>query len=206
MYDTWFFQHSANSQLDNLTNIGFTMLEGGWYRADLIPGKLTLLSFNSLQMNSSSVVRDLTGEEDTELDWLEAQLVNAAPGEKFLVQMHIYETAGLWNGVGWANWKKDRHLERYLRLMNVHADKILLEVTGHDHLAGMRYSAKHDGFYLNKVLFPGLTGSSQTQPGFGTFEFDSETDTVQALKFTFIDIDSTIGLPETTPFDELPWF
>jgi len=63
--------------------------------------------------------------------------------------------------------------------MNVHAEKILLEVAGHDHIGGMRYSAKDGGFYLNKVLFPGLTaGSSVTQPGFATFEYDSYTDLV----------------------------
>ena len=78
--------------------------------------------------------------------------------------------------------------------MNVHYEKVLLEVSGHDHLGGLRYSTKSDGFYLNKVLFPGLNGR-ETQPGFATFEFDLRTDSVKALKFTFVDIDSTIGLP-----------
>jgi hypothetical protein len=73
--------------------------------------------------------------------------------------LHIYETAVLWKGKPFDYWVQNEHLERYLALMKIHADKIVLEVTGHEHLAGMRYSAKIDGFYLNKVLFPGLTGS-----------------------------------------------
>lgn len=93
--------------------------------------------------------------------------------------------------------------------MELHRDKIVLEVVGHDHLAGMRYSEvehKEGDYYLNKVLFPGLTASSKTQPGFATFVYDSETRKAEQLKFTYIDMDSTIGLPASTPFDELTWF
>ena len=82
------------------------MLQGGWYRANLIPGKLTLLSFNSLQMNSLNLQVD-TSEENAELDWLEAQLIKAVSGEKFIVPMHIYENASIWEGKAWENWKKD---------------------------------------------------------------------------------------------------
>ena len=38
----------GNKKLDNLAEIEETMIEGGWYRANLIPDKLTLLVFNSL--------------------------------------------------------------------------------------------------------------------------------------------------------------
>ena len=42
-------------------------------------------------------------------------------------------------------------------------DKIILEVTGHDHLAGLR-SAPIPGatgeYYLNKIVFPGLTSNT----------------------------------------------
>ena len=64
-------------------------------------------------------------------------------------------------------------------------------MTGHDHLAGMRTHAlasEPGQYYLNKVLFPGVTASSYTQPGFGTFMYDTETNVVDQLKFTFVDI------------------
>jgi len=42
-------------------------------------------------------------------------------------------------------------------------DKIVFEVTGHDHLSGLR-TATVDGttdeYYLNKVVFPGLTSAT----------------------------------------------
>ena len=205
MYETWFTNHTGNARLDNLEDIRNTFLQGGWYRANLIPNKLTLLSFNSLQMNSENEQNKIL-EEIAELDWLEAQLTNADFGEKFILQMHIYDTTSFWKNKAYANWIQDEHQERYFSLMKVHADKVLLEVTGHEHLAGLRYSANEAGFYLNKVLFPGFTGAGKiSQPGFATFEFDSATDTVQALKFTFVDIDGTIGLPKETTFQEFPW-
>ena len=172
MYETWFTNHSGNLRLDNLEDIRQTMLQGGWYRSNLIPGKLTFLSFNSLQMNYENEQIE-TIEENAELNWLEAQLVQAVSGENFIVQMYIYETASLWGGKAYENWMKDEYLERFLGLMKTHAEKVLLEVTGHEHLAGLRYSANDTGFYLNKVLFPGFTGAGQiAQPGFATFEFD----------------------------------
>lgn len=64
-----------------------TLAEGGWYRADLIPEHLTLLSFNSLQFNASSetITEEMALEKVKELRWLESQLENAKPTEKFLI-------------------------------------------------------------------------------------------------------------------------
>jgi predicted phosphodiesterase len=68
VYKLWFTDHPANSRLTNLVDIKTTMQEGGWYRASLVPDKLTLLSFNSLQYGD----RNKQGEDGAELDWLEA--------------------------------------------------------------------------------------------------------------------------------------
>ena len=51
LYQRWFMWHDGNQKLDNLEEIKETMLDGGWYRANLIPEKLTLLVFNSLEYN-----------------------------------------------------------------------------------------------------------------------------------------------------------
>ena len=49
MYTTWFEEHTGNFlNLSNLGEIKKTMNAGGWYRTNLIPNQLTLLSFNSL--------------------------------------------------------------------------------------------------------------------------------------------------------------
>ncbi len=51
-----------------------------------------------------------------------------------------------------------------------------------------------------------MTGASYTQPGFGTFTYDTETQQAGALKMTYVDVDGTIGLPKDTDFNDLPWF
>ena len=86
MYKSWFEGHDANQKLDNLTEIKETMHEGGWYRANLVPDKLTLLVFNSLHLNAKQ--EKGTRNEfwiTRELEWLEEQLSNANPTEKFLL-------------------------------------------------------------------------------------------------------------------------
>lgn len=58
MYEYWFADLTGNLDFfDSETgeDIMDTFYEGGWYRASLIPDKLTLLSFNSLQFNAKSV-------------------------------------------------------------------------------------------------------------------------------------------------------
>ncbi len=104
-----------------------------------------------------------------------------------------------------------------MELMEANRDKIVMEVTGHDHLAGLRTASvptalgkkkqeAESDYYLNKVIFPGMTGASYTQPGFGTFTYNTETQQAEALKMTYVDVDGTIGLPKETDFNDLPWF
>ena len=130
--------------------------------------------------------------------------------------MHIYETAGWWLKA-FPNWNEDYLQKAFMDIMEIHRDKIIMEVTGHDHLAGMRVAQvkpentvnnqdEQSPFYLNKVLFPGLTGASNTQPGFATFIYDTETEKAEQLKFTYVDVNGTIGLPQDTQFNDLPWF
>ena len=37
LYQRWFMWHDGNKKMDNLKEIQETMLDGGWYRANLIP-------------------------------------------------------------------------------------------------------------------------------------------------------------------------
>jgi len=121
--------------------------------------------------------------------------------------MHIYETASWWENA-FENWKEDENQAKFYSLMQKYHDLVLFEVTGHDHLAGLRTHALNDSQdqYLNKVLFPGLTANSSTNPGFGVFEYDSDAQIVSKLQFTYINLDDTLNMPEDTTFDALPWF
>lgn len=121
--------------------------------------------------------------------------------------MHIFETAGWWGKTGASNWKEDNYQKRFYAIREQYRHLILLEVSGHDHLANLGFhAAPEGGFMLEKVLFPGLTASSNTQPGFGTFIYDEERQTLGSLKFTYLDVDATFDLPLTTTIDQLPWF
>ena len=122
--------------------------------------------------------------------------------------MHIYETAGWTGSESDSNWFEDDNQGRFIEIVKKYHDRIPMEVTGHEHLSGMRTHSLGDGTgeqYLNKVIFPSITASTPTNPGFGTFEYDTETSKVSKLKFTYIDVDATIGYPKDTPVEELPW-
>ena len=122
--------------------------------------------------------------------------------------MHIYETTGWWHNEAASNWNEDDNQKRFIEIVRKYHDLIPMEVTGHEHLSGMRTHSLDDGTgaqYLNKVIFPSITASTPTNPGFGTFEYDTETGKVSKIKFTYMDVDETIGWPKDTPVQELPW-
>ena len=147
-------------------------------------------------------------EQDAQLAWIEEQLQKAAPEEKFFTMMHIYETAGWWSGA-FENWKEDSYQKSFFDIMLKYREKIIFQVTGHDHLSDLR-TAKVDGsedeYYMNKVVFPGLTSTSLQQPGYASFMYDTDTAKATNLMMSFVSIDKTIGMPENTTYDKLPWF
>ena len=78
--------------------------------------------------------------------------------------MHIYESASWWQGA-FANWWENDNQSSFTSLMKQYRDKIVMEVSGHDHLSGLRFHEVEDSpgeYYLNKVLFPSVTPSSNT--------------------------------------------
>lgn len=117
--------------------------------------------------------------------------------------MHIYETTGWWKEAIF-NWEENSFQDSFFDIMLSNKDKIILEVTGHDHLAGLR-SAPIPGatgeYYLNKIVFPGLTSNTSQQPGFGTFIYDTDTTTASQLKMTFVDLNDSYDKPESTSYD-----
>ena len=142
-----------------------------------------------------------------QLDWLEDQLKKSAADEKFITMMHIYETAGYWQGA-YANWFEDEYQQRYLKLLEDYRDKIVFEVAGHDHLSDLRtnkISLNDDEYYLNKVIFPGFTSSTSQQPGYATFWYDTDTGKATDLKMTFVNLQDTYGKSEQTAYTDLKW-
>ena len=88
--------------------------------------------------------------------------------------IHIYETASYYSGGPYDNWAKNAFWEEYLDIMETYMDKVVLEVTGHDHLMSLRYSKvdesdQNSANFLNKIIFPPVTSNSRTNPAFSTF-------------------------------------
>lgn len=95
--------------------------------------------------------------------------------------------------------------------MERHSDKIVFEATGHDHLMDIRVSKvdikdSSSANYLNKVLFPSVSPNSHTNPGFSTFQYDSDTKKASGLKTTFLKVAETFNKSDSTPHDDLPFF
>lgn len=67
-------------------------------------------------------------------DWIVGLFENAEAADRFILMDHIYETAA----DGWLNWEEDNWQQKYFDLFLAHRDKIIFEITGHDHLADFR--------------------------------------------------------------------
>ena len=60
--------------------------------------------------------------------------------------------------------------------------------------------------FLNKIIFPAVSATSRTNPAYSTFLYDTETGQAGNLKSYYIQLSKTYGLPESTPYTELPFF
>ena len=117
--------------------------------------------------------------------------------------MHIYETQSWWGTDVAYNWAEDENQIAFQALLLQYKDKIIVEVTGHDHLADVRAAS---GDCMNKVIFPGLTSNTYQQPGYGTFIYDDSTQKATDLKMTFVDLNASASLPEDATMDQFTWF
>lgn len=85
-------------------------------------------------------------------------------------------------------------------------DKIIIEVSAHDHFSDLRYHSNGDDsnkiFYHNLLVSPGISPVKNQNPGVAIFEIDSQTFIPHNLKMLFAVLDQTYGLKsgETFPF------
>ena len=116
----------------------------------------------------------------------------------------------MWDLKAYGNWKEDDNQVVFHRLMYEHADKILFEATGHEHMAGMRYSNQDPDtleetstYYMNKIIFPSMTANSNTQPSYSTFSYDTEAKETSKLTFTSLKLTESLGKGPNTPRSDL---
>lgn len=132
---------------------------------------------------------------------------------------HIYETAA----DGWLNWEEDTWQNQYYQILWDYRDKIIFEITGHDHLADFRTHSAHEwynqtdqcmqayndsqlnNYFLGKMISPSITPGNNTNPGFTTFVYDINLQTLNSVNMTFLQLDSASQMPVGTTFDQFEY-
>ena len=102
-----------------------------------------------------------------------------------MLMSHIYETTQPEK----KNWKENEDQAKYFELLNTYKDQILIQVTGHDHLADFRTHSSsvlfnkqlecldnqqpnEVDYFLGKMISPSVTPGRNSQPGYTTFVFN----------------------------------
>lgn len=142
--------------------------------------------------------------------------------DKFILISHIYESANF-NAKSFKNWAENERQTRFYQLMWAFKDRIILEVAGHDHISDLRtHSASQlfnhidlclietpeyaGQYFTSKLINPGVTPIENSQPGFATFNYMSDSKTLTDLKMTFLQIESTYGLPMDATIADMDFF
>lgn len=180
-----------NSRLSNLAEIKKTFLNGGYYRVD-VDSKLSVLSTNTLYFNSKNDDSNQGSEADDQLSWLKSQLSNAESGRKFIITNHIYAGAK-YDSKSKDLFKSDYNTQ-YFDLLLKYADRIVIEVSSHDHFADVRYhsdssSGSDKSFFHNTLISPGISPVKKQNPGYAVFNIDSSSMIPENLKLVFLPIE-----------------
>jgi hypothetical protein len=201
VYDLWFKSVPANAALVNAETHS-TFLNGGYY-SYLLSENVTVLSMNTLIFNSRDIL--IEKESVDMLNWVEKMLSTGKPNMKYVFTYHVYPASRYYDKP-MALWHH-RFSTPFIKLMEKYRHIILIEISGHDHVADLRYhqgpynpSKEYFNFH-NILLGPGMTSISYQNPGISTFEFDSSVNVFNNLKMTFINLNKTLGW--TTPYPKI---
>ncbi|CDW83200.1 UNKNOWN [Stylonychia lemnae] len=198
LFETYFLNHTRNNQIKELSEIQNTFLDGGYYRVDLSE-KISMLMINTLMYNKNNDPANQGDQLEDQFAWLEKQFMTAEHDRKFIISNHIYPgskqeqiPAKLWH----SNYTSD-----FIEILLKYNDKILLEVSGHDHISDLRYnhgskihqSAKksltsgslNDFNFHNIVIAPGVTSASAQNPGYALFTVEDQ-DHISARNLTMV--------------------
>jgi hypothetical protein len=122
----------------------------------------------------------------------------------------------------------ETYTREFARILESYADRIILEVSGHEHLSDLRYSngsvilnpndlvalnknSNLTGFigpklYHNMIITPGITSFDGSNPGFITFQLNLTSQIAYDMKQIFLDIQSTYGWQKPfPPVSQWPW-
>jgi hypothetical protein len=136
-----------------------------------------------------------------QLQWLEEQLSTGESWRKFILINHIYfgtqnkghAVKALWN---------ETFTREFGRIVETYSDRILIEISGHEHLADVRYSngsvifnntpgANLTGpkLFHNMLIAPGVTAFDGSNPGLTTLKLDLKRHIMHDLNMHFLPIE-----------------
>ena len=104
----------------------------------------------------------------------------------------------------------------YLKILEDHKDKIIMEVGGSDHFTSMRYHTTREimdlsstevdaSLFHNILVNPSMTPWSSNNPGVSALEITDDTLIPRNLQATYLNLRRTIGKKQKTPYSLLEW-
>lgn len=91
----------------------------------------------------------------------------------------------------------------YFKILEEFKDRVIIELAGHDHLESVRtHKIGKDNFFHNLLVAPSITPWYKNNPGVSSLKIGNDM-VARNLKTTFLNLNPTIGLINSTPFDKL---
>lgn len=177
-------------------------MEGGYYRVDL-NDKVSVLALNTMYWDSERIPEIKTAPKGKEqMEWFKEQLREAKEEDSdrmFIPISHIYPGARYKEFELWLS----EPAEQYFNILKEYKERIIMEISGHDHFSSLRVHKDDDGdYYHNIFVAPSLTPWYSNNPGVTSLKI-SEDNVPHGLKSTFLNLNATIGKNEPLPYDEL---
>ena len=121
--------------------------------------------------------------------WLKQQLQDTS-SRKFILTNHIYP------GAKYTSDPKNLFMsdlnQQFFALLLQFKDKIVIEVSAHDHFSDLRYHSNGDDsnkqFYHNLLVAPGISPIKNQNPGLALFEIEPTTLVPRDLKMLFLNV------------------
>lgn len=146
------------------------------------------------------------------LDWFEKELKSArVDGRRVLITHHVY-VGSRYSGDDM--WQPEATTE-YFRILREYRDVVIIEVTGHDHYADLRYHSTsdlpglddlpHKEPFHNMFVAPGISAKKNQNPGIAAFVIDDETLVPTNLTMSFMNLQKTMGRLSVA-YDDIEWF
>ena len=119
-------------------------MNGGYYRIDLNEN-LSVIAINTLMYNSRADedFQSLGDQYEDQFSWLISQFNNSEADRKFIITEHMYIGAKFENNQA-VNLLKCQYNRRLISILKLYHEKVILEVSGHDHVADLRFNLGGD--------------------------------------------------------------